>query len=113
MVDAPFYIKKHTTELQKVQRTIAILLSSELAKIFQRFYRRTDEAGVRVRGIGLGLYLCKTYVEAMGGKMWIESHPGDGSSFSFTLRGVETPSSADPSSISEMSPSPMALAITL
>ncbi|HKJ43517.1 MAG TPA: ATP-binding protein [Sunxiuqinia sp.] len=53
--------------------------------IFERF-RQVDESTTRtVGGAGLGLPIAKSYVEAMGGKMWLESTVGEGSTFYFTL----------------------------
>ena len=39
----------------------------------------------RISGLGLGLSLCKTLVELHGGRIWLESHVGRGSTFSFSL----------------------------
>ena len=52
-----------------------------LPNIFDRFYL-TEESK---KGIGLGLYICKGLVEAMGGEIWAVSEVGVGSTFSFTL----------------------------
>lgn len=37
------------------------------------------------KGSGLGLLLCKEFVEKHGGQIWVESKPGEGSSFTFSL----------------------------
>jgi len=51
--------------------------------LFERFYRAKDTA--RVGGTGLGLYISKQIIEAHGGRIWVESKVGEGSTFSFTL----------------------------
>ncbi len=57
-------------------------------KIFEKFYRIETKEAARASGLGLGLYFCKLIVEAHGGRIWVESAPGCGSTFSFTLPKV-------------------------
>jgi len=55
--------------------------------LFMRFVRLSRDAASSTRGTGVGLYLCRTLIQAMGGQIWIESSgvPGKGSVFSFVL----------------------------
>lgn len=61
------------------------IATEELERIFENFYRSTDARRSRVSGSGLGLSIAKGLVEAQGGKLWVESVVGTGSTFSFTL----------------------------
>jgi len=57
----------------------------DLTRIFDRMHRIEQRLKPGISGIGLGLSICKRLVEAHGGKIWAESTPGQGSTFSFTI----------------------------
>jgi signal transduction histidine kinase len=59
--------------------------ASEQEKIFEKFYQVTQDGGPKPKGTGLGLAISKSLVELHGGKIWVESEPSRGSTFSFTL----------------------------
>ncbi|HEV2236292.1 MAG TPA: ATP-binding protein [Ktedonobacterales bacterium] len=54
-------------------------------KLFQRFVRLSRSLTTPVRGTGLGLWISRRYVEAMGGEIWVESVVRQGSAFRFCL----------------------------
>jgi len=53
-------------------------------RLFSR-YERYEKAGNKILGTGLGLAITRQIVEMSGGKVWVESQPGEGSDFHFTL----------------------------
>jgi len=54
-------------------------------RVFERFQRIDGPVIARAGGFGLGLYIAKRLVEAMSGRLWLDSEPGAGSTFSFSL----------------------------
>jgi signal transduction histidine kinase len=56
-----------------------------LAKIFERFFQSGRKSGPGYRGSGIGLSVCKSLVEKMGGGIGVESTLGEGTTFRFTL----------------------------
>lgn len=61
----------------------------EQERIFDKFYRLDPEMTRGVGGTGLGLYICSELVRRMDGRIWVESHHGRGSTFSFELPVAE------------------------
>ncbi len=58
--------------------------AEQLDKIFERYFQ-SDAADGERRGLGLGLFIAKSIIEAHGGKIWATSTPGKGSTISFTV----------------------------
>jgi PAS domain S-box-containing protein len=61
------------------------IASSDLGRIFERFYRADDPVVQEAAGTGLGLSIVKMFVEMHGGRVWVESEPGKGSTFTVLL----------------------------
>jgi len=53
--------------------------------VFERFRKIEDDKTKLYRGAGLGLAICKSLIELLGGEIWVESYLGSGSSFYFTI----------------------------
>jgi signal transduction histidine kinase len=82
-----------TTSLTQDAVEIAIadtgegIAPEDLPHIFERFWR-ADRARARMGGTGLGLSVAQSLVQAQGGRIWVESTLGQGSTFRFTLPTV-------------------------
>jgi signal transduction histidine kinase len=57
-------------------------------KLFELFYRSPSARAVS-GGAGIGLYVCKAVIEAMGGRMWAQDRPEGGAEFGFSLLALE------------------------
>lgn len=68
--------------------------ADRVERIFEKFYRVDNPVTRAVSGTGLGLAISRELVEAHGGRMWVDSTPGVGSTFSFSLP-VASPTASD------------------
>jgi PAS domain S-box-containing protein len=57
----------------------------EQKRIFEKFYRLDPDHRRGVGGSGLGLYICRELVRSMNGRIWVDSDPGQGATFTFEL----------------------------
>ena len=86
---------KTTLHLHFSVRDSGIGLKPEkLAKLFKPFMQAEASTARHYGGTGLGLAISKKLVELMGGKMWAESAPGEGSTFHFTANFMAEPQAA-------------------
>ena len=80
------YASKKKGEIMVEVKDTGIGISKEaMPKLFTKFYQIDSSANRKAGGTGLGLAITKEIVEAHGGKIWVNSRPGRGSTFSFTL----------------------------
>jgi PAS domain S-box-containing protein len=63
----------------------------EQERIFDKFYRLDPDQRRGIGGTGLGLYICRELVESMHGRIWVESEPGNGTTFVFELPAEPLP----------------------
>ncbi len=79
------YVKKGSNLEFFVRDTGIGILQDRQQAIFERFIQADISDKRAFQGAGLGLTITKAYVEMLGGKIWLESEPGKGSTFYFTL----------------------------
>jgi signal transduction histidine kinase len=65
--------------------------ANDLPYVFDRFFRAPDGVRRKIEGTGLGLAITRGIIERHGGRIWVESHPGKGSIFQFSLPIWQSP----------------------
>lgn len=81
---------QHVVLVRVTDQGEGILLQDQ-KHIFEKFVRAPRSLTTPVRGSGLGLYICRRYIEAMHGRLWLERSDSTGSTFSFYLPQAEVP----------------------
>jgi signal transduction histidine kinase len=69
------------------------IAAEEIPQLFERFGQAGSGRRSRAAGTGLGLLICRRVVEGHGGRIWIESEPGQGTRVAFRLGWVSDPAS--------------------
>jgi signal transduction histidine kinase len=69
------------------------IVQEKQAHVFDRFFRVSDQEHKTFPGLGLGLYISAQIVKRQGGRMWVESRQGAGTTFSFTIPFAPRPAS--------------------
>jgi signal transduction histidine kinase len=76
------YVSQHDKEaVIQVSDAGSGIPLDQRTRIFEEFYRTPAAQGSSKRGLGLGLAICKEIVERHGGRIWCDSHEGNGSTF--------------------------------
>jgi signal transduction histidine kinase len=60
--------------------------------LFERFYRASNTRDGQIPGTGLGLYIARAIAEAHGGRIGVDSQPGEGTCFRVELPAAQVPS---------------------
>jgi two-component system, OmpR family, sensor histidine kinase VicK len=76
--------RSDTAEIRVADEGIGIARADQ-QRIFTKFYRAEDASQHSPQGTGLGLFLARGLLAAMGGRIWVESTEGEGSTFVFEL----------------------------
>jgi signal transduction histidine kinase len=80
-----------TTEINNSEVTLCVedygigIPPNKLAKVFEQFYRVSGDLQYTFPGLGLGLYISSEIIKREGGRLWVTSTEGKGSTFCFAL----------------------------
>jgi PAS domain S-box-containing protein len=83
-VEVTYMVKDNSLEFSVADTGIGIDKQYH-ERVFDRFYQVQSTTERLYEGTGLGLAISKAYVELLGGKIWLTSEPGKGTTFSFTI----------------------------
>ena len=84
VVEFGFSVKEDTIEFYVTDTGIGIGPEHQ-PNIFKPFYQAESSTNKRYEGTGLGLSIAKAYIELLGGEIWFNSEPGEGSVFCFNI----------------------------
>jgi CheY-like chemotaxis protein len=84
VIELDYKVKGDFIEFRVSDTGIGISLDQQ-KKIFERFYQVESEINRQYEGAGLGLSISKGYVNPLGGEIWVDSQPGRGATFYFTI----------------------------
>lgn len=77
-------LANHMIEVSVTDHGLGIA-RQDIEKLFDRYYRVENKQTEKIPGFGIGLYLCAEIISHHHGKIWVESEPGKGSTFFFTV----------------------------
>ena len=89
--DGSVVVKASTVETDRTSVYLSVsdsgrgIPAESLQRIFERLYQDPNAVDGNRAGLGLGLFIAREIVTLHGGRMWVASEPGSGSTFSFTL----------------------------
>jgi signal transduction histidine kinase len=83
-VDVAVWQENGEARITVIDRGIGIP-AADLPRVFERFSRASNVDDRKFHGMGLGLYICRGIVEEHGGRIWVESQVGKGSTFHVAL----------------------------